>query len=416
MTLPSRPFNVAFFIEGMSASGVDTSTKLLATELRRLGHQATRFMPWDEDTTSGPIDAVRLPGMRVSKDQAVYWTYPLNLPLFEIFHKRHFDLIHVHTNTFINLLAWQISGAFHLPIVYTYHTMAKDYAHYLGPIHDHMGKLVDSAIEHYDKLICEQANVVVTPSVKAATYLRQIGVHGVEVIPNGINLNAFSQHSSDYLRRHFSIPASDKILLFAGRLNHEKRPLLVYECFRIVARTHEHVHLVMVGDGALREELQQRAEADGIADRLHLTGLVAYGQMPAIYNSADIWVSASCSEVHPMVAIEASACGLPAVAWQDAALDGVIEHQTNGFMVDCKEEFVLALHRLLTDTRLYQQMRQQTVKKVARFRVETTAQQMLDIYRTVIEENNRRPKPLHMRLPESFQKWQHSLQIRLPRF
>ena len=192
----------------MSASGVDTSTCLLASELRKGGHRVTRFLPWKEESTLASGDeVVQLPSLRVSRSQEVYWTYPLNLPLFEKFYRDRFDLIHIHTNTVINLLAWQMAGAFKLPIVYTYHTMAKDYAHYLGPIHDHMGKIVDSAIESYDKLICDRADAIITPSAKAAHYLENIGIEEVKIIPNGINLRLFQPTPSDWLRRRFAIPA-----------------------------------------------------------------------------------------------------------------------------------------------------------------------------------------------------------------
>ncbi len=135
MLVTNSPLNIAFFIEGMSASGVDTSTCLLAKELRKEGHRVTRFLPWkDESSLATGDEVVHLPSLRVSRSQEVYWTYPLNLPLFERFYRERFDLIHIHTNTVVNLLAWQMAGAFKSPLVYTYHTMAKDYAHYLGHV------------------------------------------------------------------------------------------------------------------------------------------------------------------------------------------------------------------------------------------------------------------------------------------
>ncbi len=414
MTSIHRPLNIAFFIEGMSASGVDTSTCLLAKELRKEGHRVTRFLPWKDETHLSALDeVVLLPSLRVSRSQEVYWTYPLNLPLFEKFHKEQFDLIHIHTNTVINLLAWQIAGAFHLPIVYTYHTMAKDYAHYLGPIHDHMGRLVGSAIESYDRLICDRADAVLTPSAKAANYLQEIGVEDVQIVPNGIDLSAFQPIQSQWLQKRFAIPEEHKILLFVGRLNQEKRPLLAYECFRQVARLRDDVHLVMVGDGAFRQELTEKAAADQLSQRFHLTGLVKYQEMPEIYSSADFWISTSSSEVHPMVAIEAAACGLPAVCWRDAALTGVIEDQVNGFVVDSQEAFCASLLQLLENEERAQQMRQQAIRKVSRFQIETTAQEMVDVYEAVLSRHKPRAKPLYVRMEKSLQSWQQRIEEKI---
>lgn len=389
----SPSLSLAFFIEGMSASGVDTSTQLLAAELRRQGQRVVLFVPWKErclHTDTG--DLYCLPSVRVNRRQAVYWVYPFNLPLFRKFQKEQFDLIHVHTNTAINLLAWELSAVFDLPIVATYHTMAKEYAHYLGPVPERMEKLVDSAIEHYDKLICDRTDAVITPSAKAAAYLHQIGVDTVEIIPNGIDLRAFSAVRSTYLRRRFAIPPDDPLLLFVGRLNQEKRPLLAYTCFRTLQRQHNNVHLVMVGDGALREQLQQQIVTDGLDNNVHLTGLVNYADMPAVYGSADIWLSTSSSEVHPMVALEASASGLPAVAWNDPALAGVIEDGVNGYLVDSPAAFVAALERILADDRLRRQMRRTAIQKGREFRIETTAARVLALYRKVLNDYPSQPR------------------------
>jgi 1,2-diacylglycerol 3-alpha-glucosyltransferase len=405
-----QPLSLAFFIEGMSASGVDTSTQLLATELRRLGHRVVLFVPWKERCQHpDAIDQFWLPAMRVSRDQDVYWAYPVNLPLFEKFHQERFDLVHVHTNTVINLLAWQVAGLFRLPIVYTYHTMAKDYAHYIGPIYQHMSHLVDNAIERYDKLICDQADCVVTPSHKAERYLHDIGVNDLQVIPNGIDLRMFTHTPHNLLRQRFTIPTDEPILLFVGRLNQEKRPLLAYECFRALQRQLANVHLVMVGDGALRPDLEAYIEEDQLEGRVHLTGVVDYREMPAIYNSADVWVSTSCSEVHPMVAIESGACGLPAVAMRDAALEGVVENGINGFIVEDQAEFVKALLHLLNDRALHQQMRRSAARQARRFRIESTAQQMLDVYRSTIDQH----KIEQRSFPFSIEKLQQRLHIDL---
>ena len=71
--LPStKPLTIAFFVEGMYASGVDTSTRLLAEALRAQGHRVVTFLPWKERCISGNQDLVLLPSIRVNEgDQVV---------------------------------------------------------------------------------------------------------------------------------------------------------------------------------------------------------------------------------------------------------------------------------------------------------------------------------------------------------
>nr|HMN31535.1 glycosyltransferase [Caldilineaceae bacterium] len=176
----------------------------------------------------------------------------------------------------------------------------------------------------------------------------------------------------------------DKVLLFVGRLNQEKRPLLAYDLFHKLSRLRDDVHLVMVGDGPLREELSQRARQAGLSARLTLTGLVPYAQMPAVYNAAHVWVSTSQSEVQPMVALEAAACGLPAVAFADPALQGVIEHGVNGFVVERSDLFLARLANLLDDPERYHTMRKAAIDHGQQFSVQATARRLVNCYQRVI--------------------------------
>jgi len=391
---PTKSLTIAFFLEGMYGSGVDTSTRLLAEALRAQGHRVVTFLPWKERCLTDSQDLVLLPSVRVNRKQAVYLSYPLSLRLITLFKQTAFDLIHVHTSTSINFLAWQMSKLFHLPIVYTYHTMSKEYMHYLGYIPETVEPWVGSIVETFDRLICNGANVVVTPSAKAADYLAKIKVTPpVKIIPNGIKLDDFYPWPADYLQQRFGIPATSKVLLWVGRLNQEKRPMLAYEIFRRLCAERDDVVLVMVGDGALRSALTARIAQDGLQERLFLTGLVDYAEMPAIFNSADLWISTSQSEVHPMVAIEATACGLPSVAWYDPALTGVIEATVNGYLVQSSNEFLDALTQLLNDGDLYRTMCHATLLKRAEYSVESTADRMAQLYATVTKAPTR-PHPL----------------------
>jgi 1,2-diacylglycerol 3-alpha-glucosyltransferase len=391
-----RPLTIAFFVEGMYASGVDTSTQLLAGALREQGHRVVLFLPWKEHCTAGKADVFLLPSMCVNAKQGVNLSYPVSLKLLNKFSQLPFDLLHVHTSTSVNLLAWQVSALFGLPLVYTYHTMTKEYMHYWDYLPDALGDLLDplldSAVEKFDQMICNKADAIITPSAKAARYLAELDLTApVTVIPNGIKLDNFYPWPADYLQNHFGVPEATKVLLWVGRLNQEKRPLLAYDLFRDLCRRRDDVCLVMVGDGALRGELEERRQRDGLEGRLFLTGLVNYQQMAAVYNSADLWISTSQSEVHPMVALEAIACGLPTVAWRDPALDGVIDDGGNGFLVNSNHKFISRLTQILDDSDLYQQMHRAALVKRQEYSIETTAERVARLYEQVVKPQ----RPVH---------------------
>jgi 1,2-diacylglycerol 3-alpha-glucosyltransferase len=380
-----RPLRVAFFVEGMYASGVDTSTQLLARALRQLGHRVTLFTPWSEaSTATPPEETFQLSAVEVNLKQRVHLSYPISWRLINAFRQQRYDLIHVHTSTSVNLLAWQVSKLFQLPVVYSYHTMTKEYLHYLG-FSEQIGSLLDPVVELFDKIVCDRADLVVTPAAKAAEYLHEIGVTPeVKIVPNGVDLELFHPFPSDFLQSQYAIPADAKLLLFVGRLNQEKRPLVAYEIFRRLCRTRDDLYLIMVGQGPLAEDLRQMAASDGLSSRLVLTGLIDYGQMPAVYNAADLWISTSQSEVQPMVALEAAACGLPALAFADPALRDIVEHGVSGFLVHNEDEFIAYLLSLLEEPERYHAMRKAALTKGECYSVTNSAKRMVDCYRQVL--------------------------------
>lgn len=390
-----EPLRIAYFNDGMSASGIDTSTLLVARALKEQGCHVTIFVPWsDAFADAEDVDLYRLPAMRLEKPQTMYWGTPLSLNVIAKFRRDGYDAVHVHNKATVALLAWQVARLFRLPLVYTFHTMTQEYVHYAGNLRGPVVPLVDTAIELYDRLVCNAADVVVAPSQKAVDYLTALEIAPeVRLIPNGVDRTRFRTQPTRYLHERCRLPDDARILLFVGRLNLEKRPVTAYESFRMLAARRDDTHLVMVGDGPLAETLAEASQADGLAHRVHLLGKVAYAEMPLVYNSADIWVSTSVSEVHPMVALEAAACGLPAVAVADRALIGVVEPGYNGFVARDEAGLVDALDRLLSDARLHAEMSQAAVQIARRYDVAATAQRLAQLYRDPPERRHHAQHP-----------------------
>lgn len=392
--LAVNPLRIAFLVEGMSSSGVDTSTQLLADALRRAGHTVVVFSPW-QGRAVDPNDptSAALPPIKISSKQPTYLSVPVSWSVYERFRRESFDIIHVHTSTTVNLIAWQMSSVLSIPIVYTYHTMTVEYAHYLGKFIGRFTNVVEPAIELFDRIVCNGADAIVAPSQKAATYLDHIAVRpSVTVIPNGINLYAFRNEPSSYLRDRIGIAEGAPLCIFVGRLNEEKRPLLAYQLFKRALESAPAAVLVFVGDGALRTTLEESIAEDGLEDSVVVLGPVPYADMPQVYQSADIWLSTSLSEVHPMVALEATACGTAAVAIHDPALNGIILHGETGILAEGNDDFVAALRELLTDTDERRRLAYAGAAHAQEFGVERTAERMVALYRTVLEEN---PPPSH---------------------
>ena len=141
------------------------------------------------------------------------------------------------------------------------------------------------------------------------TKLQSLGLDRIEVVPLGVELGDFSPTRRDpQLRRKLGIADNQPLLVYAGRLDGEKRAQLLVDAFALLPRELG-AQLVLIGDGPLREAIGElgnpRIHAPGyIRDRSELARWLA---------SADIYVSGMADETFGVSIVEAQASGLPVV-------------------------------------------------------------------------------------------------------
>lgn len=117
------------------------------------------------------------------------------------------------------------------------------------------------------------------------------------------------------LRARFGIPPEGFVVVTSGKLEPRKRPLDVVEAVAALADGEgREVHALMIGEGVLREQIVQRAQSLGVADRVHVTGFVNQSELPTLVAGGDLLVMASEMDPHPLAVSEALPAGLPVVA------------------------------------------------------------------------------------------------------
>jgi glycosyltransferase involved in cell wall biosynthesis len=107
-----------------------------------------------------------------------------------------------------------------------------------------------------------------------------------------------------------------------GRLTHQKDPFILLRAWQLIHGPHR---LTIVGDGALRGDLEVAIHQHGLAGRVELLG--ARDDVPDILNESDIFVMTSRWEGLPLAIMEAMMTGLPVVA---TAVGGVPEEVVDG--------------------------------------------------------------------------------------
>lgn len=135
----------------------------------------------------------------------------------------------------------------------------------------------------------------------------------IQVVPNGVDVRAFTGGNGTSLRRELGLERS-VVVGFVGSFQPWHGLDLLLEAVAGVP-DELRVSLLLVGDGPERESVLARAARSGLADRVRAPGAVPAGEVPRMLAACDIGVlPGSNSYGQPMKLVEYAAAGIPSVA------------------------------------------------------------------------------------------------------
>jgi glycosyltransferase involved in cell wall biosynthesis len=150
----------------------------------------------------------------------------------------------------------------------------------------------------------------------------------------GIDLDRFhpSRRDRKRLERRWGIPETRPLLLFVGRIDPVKGALVAAQVARGLLESGRDPHLLMVGDGSQRREVE-----DLLGARVTLTGNLPHTDLGWMYASADLLLFPSEAEVWPNVVMEARASGLPVMACREGAHHVMRGNRVDGILMEDRE-------------------------------------------------------------------------------
>ncbi len=154
------------------------------------------------------------------------------------------------------------------------------------------------------------------------------------VIPSGVNESRFTAPSvktQDDLRKKLGFGSQTKIVGFLGRLDTIKGPAYFVEALPKIFETFPAACALIVGDGKLRGELEQRVKTYGIAERVIFTG--DQRQTADYLSLMDVLVVPSLNEGMGRVIVEAGLLSKPVVASRVGGIPDLIQHEGTGLLV-----------------------------------------------------------------------------------
>ena len=253
------------------------------------------------------------------------------------------DVIHAH-DWLVTQSAVTIARFTDRPIVATVH--ATEAGRHRGWLPAPLNRAVHS-VERW--LVHEATRVITCSSFMHDEVRRLFDVPEtqIDVVPNGLDADAWRAPTAARLAARARFDGDGPLIVFAGRLVHEKGVHTLLEALPRLRREFPGVRLVVAGAGPLDDEL--RARSGGLAVRW--AGFVPAGELAALLGAADVVVLPSLYEPSGLVALEAAAAGAPLAVADTGGLRDVVEPGITGLRFTPGDGSALgdAVLRLLRD-------------------------------------------------------------------
>lgn len=301
--------------------------------------------------------------------------------LFKLFLRERPDIVHTHTakagtvgRTAGLLYRWLTPGIFigrprPCKFVHTYH------GHVFHSYYSPRRTRVFLAIERWlARLVTDR--LIVISKQQSIEINEKFGVgrrEQISVVPLGLDLGIFAEHASRRARfRHeLCIPDHTTLIGIVGRLteikNHEMFLNVVARLKKVdpACRRQGEVRFIVIGDGGLRESLEQQTAALGLEKDVIFVG--SRKDPEYFYPALDVVALTSRNEGTPLTLIEAMANARPVVATSvggvvdllgEVVEDGPYKVCRRGISVPAADEeaFVAALSRIIRDRSLRQEL------------------------------------------------------------
>jgi glycosyltransferase involved in cell wall biosynthesis len=363
-------------------NGVSTSIRTFSEEFTRSGHEVTLIAPSypvGEEDESGII---RIPSRYLPMDPEDRMMQASAIKrLVPELKRRQFDIIHIHTPFVAHYLGLWLSRRLDIPVVESYHTYFEEYLDlYLRWL---PRDLLRHVARRFSRSQCNDVDVAIVPTRPMRDVLESYGVTGkMAIIPTGIPSKTFSDGQGQWFREKYGIAASREVLLYVGRVAHEKNIDFLIRVLAKVVIKRPDILLVIAGEGPARAALIQQARSAGLSDQVLFLGYLSRNhELANCYAAADIFVFASNTETQGLVLLEAMQTGTPVVTTAVMGTAEIMRDGRGGLIAgEDVDDFALKIDAVLSNESLRKRLMKEAHEKAQAWDAGVMAERMLELY------------------------------------
>lgn len=295
---------------------------------------------------------------------------------------KKFDIIHTHGGTagFWGRLLSRIFTK-SSKIIHTYHGL-----HYLN--NTSLKSRIFQIIDQILLSITDQTICVCHADYISGLTAKVLSSNSSTIIYNGIEIDKFSEIlDKEKSQKIFNIDNETFIFGNVARLHQQKGHKILLQAFAKIVKSHNNAHLLIIGDGELKEELISLTENLGISDKVKFLG--KRSDIGEFLAAIDIFVLPSLWEGQPIALLEALAMGKPCIASAVNGIPEIINHGVNGYLVNPNDidNLYQAMVLLMSDNKLCEQLSNQNKITISdKFSAQNMANETAILYNKILNK------------------------------
>ena len=184
----------------------------------------------------------------------------------------------------------------------------------------------------------------------------------IRVMYTGVRSAKATHEDRRRVRKELGIPVDMPIIVFAGRICEQKRPVMLAEILKCACDQGLFFRSLVIGDGELKQQFENLLGEYQLSDRVQMLGSVAHERWLEILAASDILLMPSKYEGISVALLEAIAAGVVPVVAKVGGQDEIVSADA-GMLIPHSEtelqDYVAALCRLLSNSSSLQQMSNQ---------------------------------------------------------
>jgi len=298
------------------------------------------------------------------------------------------DIYHIHTPFVLGIFGLYFAKKYKKPIVGTFHTLISEYMGHLtyGASEKIINIILKKPTWAYLKAFYSRCNKTIALGKQISNLLNENNINNTVIIPNGIDVKKLRKEKIKDMRRKYGIPKDKIIFFYLGRVSLDKKILLLIKAF-IKANDKDKFYLMIGGTGPQIKKYEDMIRARNIKG-VKFLGFVPDKELQSHFATADVFVSASDTEICPVSFLEAGINGNAIIGSNKMGSKDLIKNGINGFTFKNGDvdDLIRKIKKVGNDKKLINKMKKNSKKIVEDYDTKVITEKTIKLYESLLKK------------------------------